>query len=106
MWVMGEPDGEDQPERYEAQSALYHSAGLADPLMIIHGTRDQVVLYSDTIAVVEDLIEREQPFELVTLPGVGHGWDAGSPQVRRFAFKKMIEFFDRHLRQDCSRQGH
>ncbi|MEM9314403.1 MAG: prolyl oligopeptidase family serine peptidase [Pseudomonadota bacterium] len=98
MWVMGEPGGEDQPERYEAQSALYHSAGLVDPLMIIHGTRDQVVLYSDTIAVVEDLIEREQPFELVTLPGVGHGWDAESPEVRRFAFKKMIEFFDRHLR--------
>ncbi|MEO1079766.1 MAG: prolyl oligopeptidase family serine peptidase [Pseudomonadota bacterium] len=98
MWVMGEPGGGDQPGRYEAQSALYHSAGLVDPLMIIHGTRDQVVLYSDTVAVVEDLIEREQPFELVTLPGVGHGWDAESPEVRRFAFKKMIEFFDRHLR--------
>jgi dipeptidyl-peptidase-4 len=98
MWVMGEADGDDQPERYEAQSALYHSEGLVDPLMIIHGTRDQVVLYSDTIAVVQDLIEREQAFELVTLPGVGHGWDAETPEVRRFAFKKMIEFFDRHLR--------
>jgi dipeptidyl-peptidase-4 len=102
MWVMGEPTGDDQPGRYRAQSALYHSAGLADPLMIIHGTRDQVVLYSDTIAVVEDLIEREQPFELVTLPGVGHGWDAESPEVRRFAFRKMIEFFDRHLCPGCS----
>jgi dipeptidyl-peptidase-4 len=96
-WVMGKAGGEDQPGRYQAQSALYHSAGLADPLMIIHGTRDQVVLYSDTIAVVEDLIEREQPFELVSLPGVGHGWDAEAPEVRRFAFRKMIEFFDRHL---------
>jgi len=98
MWVMGEAGGADQPERYEAQSALYHSAGLVDPLMIIHGTRDQVVLYADTIAVAQDLIEREQPFELVTLPGVGHGWDAGTPEVRRFAFRKMIGFFDRHLR--------
>jgi dipeptidyl-peptidase-4 len=98
MWVMGETTGDDQPGRYESQSALYHSAGLADPLMIIHGTRDPVVLYSDTIAVVEDLIEREQPFELVTLPGVGHGWDNETPEVRRFTFKKMIDFFDRHLR--------
>ncbi|MEE4279261.1 MAG: prolyl oligopeptidase family serine peptidase [Halieaceae bacterium] len=104
MWVMGEPDGDDQPERYESQSALYHSAGLADPLMIIHGTRDQVVLYADTIAVAQDLIEREQPFELVTLPGVGHGWDAESPAVRRFAFSKMIEFFDRHLARQPAAQ--
>ena len=36
LWVMGEPGGEDQPGRYEAQSALYQSAGLVDPLMIIH----------------------------------------------------------------------
>ena len=96
-WVMGKHTGDDQPGRYESQSPLYHSEGLEDPLMIIHGTRDQVVLYSDTIAVVEDLIEREQLFELVTLPGVGHGWDAEAPEVRRFAFKKMIEFFDRYL---------
>ena len=41
------------------------------PLMIIHGSRDEVVLYSDTIAVVNRLIAREQPFELVTLPGAG-----------------------------------
>jgi dipeptidyl-peptidase-4 len=97
MWVMGEPHGEDQPGRYQAQSALYHTKGLQDPLMIIHGSRDPVVLYSDTIAVIEKLIDREQPFELVTLPGVGHGWDNESPEVRRFAFKKMIEFFNQHL---------
>ncbi|MDJ0657357.1 MAG: prolyl oligopeptidase family serine peptidase [Xanthomonadales bacterium] len=96
-WVMGEHTGEDQPGRYESQSPLYHSAGLKDPLMIIHGSRDQVVLYSDTIAVIHDLVDREQMFELVTLPGVGHGWDAEAPEVRRFAFKKMIDFFNRHL---------
>lgn len=97
-WVMGPESGEDQPARYQSQSPLYHSAGLEDPLMIIHGSRDQVVLYSDTIAVVQDLIDREQMFELVTLPGVGHGWDAEAPEVRRFAFKKMVRFFDRYLR--------
>ncbi|MGJ8664523.1 MAG: prolyl oligopeptidase family serine peptidase, partial [Marinicella sp.] len=57
MWVMGEPTGSDQPERYQQQSPLYHTNGLEDPLMIIHGSKDPVVLYSDTIAVVEKLIE-------------------------------------------------
>jgi dipeptidyl-peptidase-4 len=100
MWVMGELTGDDQPQRYQSQSPLYHSAGLEDPLMIIHGTRDQVVLYSDTIAVVQDLIDRERMFELVTLPGVGHGWDNEAPEVRRYAFNKMVEFFNRHLRPE------
>jgi dipeptidyl-peptidase-4 len=98
MWVMGPAQGEDMPGRYEKQSPLYHTEGLQDPLMIIHGTRDQVVLYSDTIAVVNKLIAREQPFELVTLPGAGHGWDAEGNDQRRFAFRKMVEFFDRHLK--------
>ncbi|MDX1460663.1 MAG: prolyl oligopeptidase family serine peptidase, partial [Xanthomonadales bacterium] len=105
MWVMGPPTGEDQPDRYQSQSPLYHSHGLQDPLMIIHGTRDQVVLYSDTIAVVEDLVDEEKMFELVTLPGVGHGWDNEAPEVRRFSFRKMVAFFDRHLKDpDTNRE--
>lgn len=98
MWVMGPATGKDMPGRYEKQSALYHTQGLQDPLMIIHGSRDEVVLYSDTIAVANRLIAREQPFELVTLPGAGHGWDAQMNDQRRFSFKKMVEFFDRHLK--------
>jgi dipeptidyl-peptidase-4 len=97
MWVMGTPVGDDQPYRYQNQSPLYHSAGLEDPLMIIHGTKDQVVLYSDTIAVVQNLIEQEKSYDLVSLPGVGHGWDNEAPEVRRFAFRKMVEFFNRYL---------
>jgi dipeptidyl-peptidase 4 len=97
MWVMGPASGADMPGRYEKQSALYHTQGLQDPLMIIHGSRDSVVLYSDTIAVANQLIAGEQPFELVTLPGVGHGWDNEMSDVRRFAFKKMVTFFNRHL---------
>jgi dipeptidyl-peptidase 4 len=97
MWVMGRPSGDDQPERYSAQSAMDHTSGLEDPLMIIHGSRDQVVLYSDTIEVVERLIADEKMFELVTLPGSVHGWDAVGSVQRRFAYKKMVEFFNRYL---------
>ena len=98
MWVMGERRGDDYPERYRRQSALYQSAGLADPLMIIHGTRDPIVLYSDTIALVEKLIDQGKMFELVTLPAASHGWAADNPAQTRFAFRKMAMFFDRHVR--------
>lgn len=98
MWIMGPPDGPDMPARYEAQSALYQSAGIKDPLMIIHGTRDPVVLYSDTVALTEKMIAREQPFELVTLPGANHGWDNEGLVQTRFSFKKMVDFFDRNVK--------
>ena len=96
-WIMGPPRGDDHPARYERQSALYHTAGLADPLMIIHGTRDEVVLYSDTIALVERLIEQGKRFELVILPGSGHAWARETLAQTRFAYGKLAEFFERHL---------
>jgi dipeptidyl-peptidase-4 len=98
MWIMGPPDGADMPGRYEAQSALYQSKGIKDPLMIIHGTRDPVVLYSDTVALTEKLIANEQMFELVTLPGANHAWASDNLPQARFAFKKMVDFFDRNLK--------
>jgi dipeptidyl-peptidase-4 len=98
MWVMGEPKGDDFPERYERQSALYQTQGLADPLMLIHGTRDVVVLYSDTIALTERLMAQGKKFELVTLPGGNHSWATDSPDQTRFAYQKMLDFFDEHLK--------
>jgi dipeptidyl-peptidase-4 len=100
MWVMGELSGDDYPERYRRQSALYHSAGLEDPLMIIHGTRDPIVLYSDTIALTEKMIEQGKMFELVTLPAASHGWADDNPQQTQFIYRKMIDFFDRHLKAE------
>lgn len=103
MWVMGERRGSDYPERYSRQSALYQTKGLEDPLMILHGTRDPIVLYSDTIALVERLIAQGKMFELVTLPAASHGWAADNPGQTRFAFRKMVDFFDRHLAAPAGR---
>jgi dipeptidyl-peptidase-4 len=100
MWIMGPPDGPDMPGRYEAQSPLYQVQGVRDPLMIIHGTRDPVVLYSDTVALTERMIANEQMFELVTLPGANHAWASDNLAQTRFAFGKMVEFFNRHLRPE------
>lgn len=104
MWIMGSHEGSDMPGRYEAQSALYQAKGIRDPLMIIHGTRDPVVLYSDTVTLAEQMIQREQMFELVTLPGGNHAWASDNLPQTRFAFRKMVDFFNRHVRdrdQSC-----
>jgi dipeptidyl aminopeptidase/acylaminoacyl peptidase len=48
--------------------------------------------------LLADDIFRQHSFEWVTLPDAGHGWDAEGNDQRRFAFTKMVEFFDRHLK--------
>ncbi|KKB80657.1 hypothetical protein VW29_16780 [Devosia limi DSM 17137] len=97
-WIMGLAEGEDFIERYRAQSALFHTEGLQDELMILHGTKDEVVLYADTMALVEKLIAQGKTFELVTLPGTGHAWSKQSRNLTRFAYGKLADFFEKALR--------
>lgn len=96
-WIMGLTEGEDFIERYRDQSALFHSAGLEDALTIIHGTKDEVVLYADTMALVEKMIDQGKTFELVSLPGTGHAWAKQSRTLTRFAYGKLAAHFERHL---------
>ncbi|WP_160738737.1 S9 family peptidase [Altericroceibacterium indicum] len=99
-WIMGAPEGEGFPEGYERQSAYYQSAGLEDPLTIIHGTKDEVVLYADTMALAEKMIQQGKRFNLVTLPGVGHAWDMHDGATTRFAFHALADFFDAKLQPE------
>ena len=95
---MGEPAGADYPGRYERQSAFTMTANLRKPLMIIHGTKDRTVLYADTLALQQRFIEEGKDMvEIVPLPGSDHPWDQHSLAQTRFAYQKMINFFDRYL---------
>lgn len=95
MWVMMDP--REHRGKYEASSPLYHAAGLRDHLMIIHGMRDTVVLYKDTVVLVDRLIGLGKDIDLVTLPDSEHSWDTGPSRQTIFAFRKLVEHFDRHL---------
>jgi len=97
MMVMGRP--QDQPEAYADSSAFTHAAGLEDPLMIIHGMRDRIVLFKDSLQLMENLmlLGKADLLELVALPNSPHGWDARELYQTRYAFKKLVDHFDRHL---------
>jgi len=95
MWVMMDP--RDHREKYEASSPCYHAAGLRDRLMIIHGMRDTVVLYKDTVVLVDRLIGLGKDVDLVTLPDSEHSWDTGPSRQTIFAFRKLAEHFERYL---------
>ena len=82
---------------YADASSHTKAAGLQGHLMLIHGMRDVVVLYKDSAWLTQYLLQLGKDVELVTLPDAGHGWDLEGLAQTRFAFRRLVEFFERHL---------
>ncbi len=87
----------DHAERYAAASPFLRSGNLRDPLMIIHGMRDDTVLFQDTMTLAERFILQGRDVDLVVLPDAPHGWDTKGLAQTRHAFGKLLGFFRRHL---------
>lgn len=92
----------DDKKAYEASSAYFWSQGADAPVMIIHGIRDTVVLFMDSVSLVSKMIKEGKDVDFVVLPDASHAWDMGPSHQTIFAFKKMIDFFGRHLKQQAS----
>jgi dipeptidyl-peptidase-4 len=91
---------QEQRQAYIDASSHTKAAGMQDHLLLIHGMRDVVVLYKDSVWLTQYLIQLGKDVELLTLPDAGHGWDLEANYQTRYAFTKMLEYFDRHLRPD------
>ena len=89
---------EEDKDAYQSSSAYFWSQGLEVPAMIIHGIRDTTVLFMDSVSLAGKMIEEGKDFEFVVLPDASHGWDTGPSYQTLFAFRKMIDFFSRHLK--------
>lgn len=88
----------DDREAYEASSAYFWSQGAEDPVMIVHGIRDTTVLFMDSVNLVQKMIREGKDVDFVVLPEASHGWDMGPSHQNLFAFKKMIDFFAKYLK--------
>lgn len=99
--VMGRP--QEHPAEFASASSHTKAAGLQGHLMLIHGMRDVVVLYRDSAWLTQYLLQMGKDVELVSLPDAQHGWDTESLVQTRYAFTRMLEFFERHLRPAAGR---
>jgi len=88
----------ENKDAYANSSAYFWSHELKAPAMIIHGMKDSVVLFMDSVSLARKMIKEGKDFELVALPDASHAWDMGPPYQTIFAFKKMVDFFARHLK--------
>ena len=62
------------------------AGNLKGKLLLIHGTSDAAVPFSQTIKMVAALIQAGKPYDLIVLPEQGHAFAGGYEQeaIRRY----------------------
>jgi dipeptidyl aminopeptidase/acylaminoacyl peptidase len=78
---------------YQEQSNVTGADRLQGDLMLIWGELDRNVDPASTMQVIDALVRADKDFEMLVMPGVGHG-AAGHPYARR----RQADFFVRKLR--------
>jgi dipeptidyl-peptidase-4 len=92
---IGMPEG-GKAQAYVNSNLISRAKLLEKPLMLIHGTADDNVLFEHTLRLVDALQKESRPFELMVYPGKAHGISGKASQ--RHVFDTSFRFFDRHLR--------
>lgn len=89
--VTGEAEGETLTN-YDNQANQLLADRLEGKLLLAHGMLDDNVHPSNTLLVVQALIEAEKDFDLLVLPEARHGFGN-----RRYFMKRRWDYFVRHL---------
>ena len=77
---------------YDNQANQLLAGNLQGKLLLAHGLMDDNVHPSNTLLVVDALIEAEKDFDLLLLPNAGHGFGNG-----RYFMKRRWDYFVEHL---------
>ncbi len=85
---MGWPVG----DHYDEQSNVTQAHKLNGQLLLIVGELDRNVDPASTMQVVKALIQADKDFDLLVVPGAGHGVGSG-----RYGMRRTRDFFVRHL---------
>jgi dipeptidyl-peptidase-4 len=93
---LGHPDAD--PEAYRRNSIVGDAAGLARPLLLIHGLADDNVVAAHTLQLSAALFEAGRPHELMLLPNVTHL--SRSEAATENLLRLQLDFLRRSLRLD------
>jgi dipeptidyl-peptidase 4 len=92
-----EGGGEAQEaEPYARANLVSRAALLARPLLLVHGTADDNVLFEHTLRLTEALEKEAKLFELMIYPGKAHGISGKPAQLH--VFMTLTSFFEARLR--------
>ncbi|MCP4898828.1 MAG: prolyl oligopeptidase family serine peptidase, partial [bacterium] len=94
--ILNTPDID--PEAYERSSPIEFADGLAKPLLIAHGMQDDNVFFSDTVRLVQKLIELgKEDFETAIYPVEPHTFREPSSWLDEY--RRILKLFERHLKE-------
>jgi dipeptidyl-peptidase 4 len=80
-----------QEESYRESSPIKNAGKLKGKLLIAHGTGDDNVHYSNTLALIDDLIKAGKYVEVMSFPGRGHG--VSDLPAERMLWNRVTNFF-------------
>ncbi|HUI52864.1 MAG TPA: DPP IV N-terminal domain-containing protein [Terriglobales bacterium] len=78
-------------EGYQESSPIKNADHLKGKLLIAHGTGDDNVHYSNTLALINDLISQGKYVEVIAFPGRGHG--VSDVPAQRLLWERVTKFF-------------
>ena len=91
---MGLP--QENVEGYRAANVLTYAGQLERPLLIIHGTSDDNVLFTHALKMANALFRVGKPFEFLPLSGFTH--IVPDPLVSKRLYGRMLGFFETHVK--------
>lgn len=92
---LGMPEG-GKAATYASANLPARASLLSKPLLLVHGTADDNVLFEHTLRLVEALQNAGKTFDLQIYPGKAHG--IAGRATRLHLYRTMNAFFERHLK--------
>jgi dipeptidyl-peptidase-4 len=93
---LGLPGTDGKAPNYASAHLPSRAALLSNPLLLVHGTADDNVLFEHTLRLVEALQNAGKTFDLQIYPGKAHG--IAGRAARLHLYRTMDAFFERHLK--------
>jgi len=90
-------DYHGEGDAFDAASPVHYADESMCPTLFIHGTKDNLVPYGQTVAFYNQLRRLGVPTRLITVCH-GHAFDFLVPGARARIFPDILEFLDTHLK--------
>ena len=88
---------EEFPEKYQEASPLSYIDEFDPPVLLLHGTDDELAPYEQSVRFSELLKKAGVPVELYTVDGARHTF-SHSPHYYQLTLERMEEFIDKYFK--------
>jgi len=95
---LGVPPPAGTADDYPRNGLLAYAKDLSRPLLVIHGTADDNVHFSESLLLADTLFRAGKKFDFLPLAGMTH--IIADPALQARDWQRVFAFFDQHLRRE------